>query len=358
MAQHRVHFATALVAAAGLALLAGCPYAGDHSNAPPTPAPARVEQTAFRTITHDFGVVRPGRPVSHRFTIANPSHSTWTVEQIRTSCGCTVAQLTSDMVPSGGKVEAEFSYRPPTQLGDDRRVIDLFFREAEAPIIRMEIQAKIRNSVSLFPTLIRLPRIARGEVVRQELELESYVASQGSIPRLRATGDWLRIGRPVAVIGPSTDSALHGRWTIPLTIDAGKLEPGSHEGRVEVLSDWWWSDVTATVPIEVTVVPPIEVSPSQLFFGTVRVGCPAEVRFALRSGPIPADRIRLEHNLGEQLVVEKINETGSASTWRATLTPKAATGVLNGMLTFSSIAGDTTLTKVPILARVQTNESR
>jgi hypothetical protein len=193
-------------------------------------------------------------------------------------------------------------------------------------------------------------------LVRQELELETYVATHGSIPRLRATGDWLGIGQAIAVTGPIADSALHGRWKIPLTIDAGKLEPGTHEGRVDVLSDWWWSAGTATVPIEVTVAPPIEVSPSQLFFGAVQAGHPAEVRFTVRSGGIPADCIRIEHNLHEQLVVEKMSETTGASMWRATLTPKAETGTLRGMLTLRGSAEDSALTKVPILARVITDE--
>lgn len=41
-------------------------------------------------ISHDFGRVEKGRPVSHTFTFTNRSEAPMLIETARTTCGCTV----------------------------------------------------------------------------------------------------------------------------------------------------------------------------------------------------------------------------------------------------------------------------
>lgn len=106
------------------------------------------------------------------------------------------------------------------------------------------------------------------------------------------------------------------------------------------------------MPVEVQVVPPLDPSPSQLFFGTATVGKPTTVTFAVRlPASIPADTLTLAHDLGPQLTAARTGAEAGKATFTATLTPAAA-GMVRG--TLSVRCGDPSIpeTKLAVMARV------
>ena len=96
---------------------------------------------SWSTDTHDFFEVKSGVEVFHTFEFINETADTVFIENIRTSCGCTIADWGREGVaPSGlGKVEVSFY---STKKGAFYKPINVFLSHAKKTY-RLSIQGRV-----------------------------------------------------------------------------------------------------------------------------------------------------------------------------------------------------------------------
>ncbi len=58
---------------------------------------------AVETKRHDFGPVKQGDVVTTEIAVRNTGNKQLKIESVATSCGCTSAQVTPKIIPSGGE---------------------------------------------------------------------------------------------------------------------------------------------------------------------------------------------------------------------------------------------------------------
>jgi hypothetical protein len=116
-----------------------------------------------------------------------------------------------------------------------------------------------------------------------------------------------------------------------VTVAADRLAPGDHAGEVAA-AEGQPHAAGLKLPVTVQVVPPLDPTPGQLFFGTAPVGKPTTVTFAVRlPAAIAADTMTLAHDLGPQMTAARTAAEPGKAHFTATLTPAAA-GMLRGTL--------------------------
>ena len=96
------------LAQAGDTLVGGHDMARIPEQTPaPRPAPADepVSHLAMPSASHDFGRVYSHWDVTHIFAVENTGTADLKIGNRVTSCGCTVAQLTSDTIPPGQRAD-------------------------------------------------------------------------------------------------------------------------------------------------------------------------------------------------------------------------------------------------------------
>src|SRR4051794_27413255 len=54
---------------------------------------------ARQSMTHDFGLVRTGDRVMHRFVVRNGGPTPWTFKTFQAECACTVTKASAPRVP-------------------------------------------------------------------------------------------------------------------------------------------------------------------------------------------------------------------------------------------------------------------
>lgn len=66
---------------------------------------------AIDNLTHDFGKIKQGVPVTHEFTFVNKGKVPMIITNAQPSCGCTVPSWTREPIPPGGSgsVKATFN---------------------------------------------------------------------------------------------------------------------------------------------------------------------------------------------------------------------------------------------------------
>ena len=82
-----------------------------------------------RLSEHDFGIVEVGSVHRHSFVLSNETRERWVVSGIKTSCGCTDADIDQQVIMPGGAAKVNLSYRA-TPSGVPARISAFEFSEA------------------------------------------------------------------------------------------------------------------------------------------------------------------------------------------------------------------------------------
>src|SRR5262249_1818152 len=137
-----------------LPLLLAFGVSGDETKGPST---GRVQ-----TILWDFGVSAPDTEMRHRFSITNPSTTTWTVKFVTKSCACTVGEVSARRVKPSETTSLEVVYRASKTEGSINQAVIVEFQEENTPLFYLVIKGEVRNPLSALPARVEFGRRAPG----------------------------------------------------------------------------------------------------------------------------------------------------------------------------------------------------
>ena len=117
--------------------------------------------------SHDFGEIEQDARVSHTFVIHNDGAGELVIQNIRSTCGCTVATPTLRQIPPGAISELRVTFNPANRSGNQRKRVTLTTNDPRNPDTSLEIRTHILVDVEFTPRRIIFREMARGET-RQE----------------------------------------------------------------------------------------------------------------------------------------------------------------------------------------------
>ncbi|MDW8297566.1 MAG: DUF1573 domain-containing protein [Raineya sp.] len=92
------------------------------------PASTPVESTPqieFDKMTHDFGKIPQGTPVTTTFTFVNKGKTPITISNVQASCGCTTPSYTKEPIPPKKRGEVTATYNAAA-IGDFAKTVTVF----------------------------------------------------------------------------------------------------------------------------------------------------------------------------------------------------------------------------------------
>lgn len=92
---------------------------------------------------YDFGLIKKGEDNSHVFNLKNERDDTLVIRKIITSCDCTSAYVSQNVIQPGDTYDVTVVFRD-TVMGDFLRSVTLLF-ENNKPDIRFELSGEIVN---------------------------------------------------------------------------------------------------------------------------------------------------------------------------------------------------------------------
>jgi hypothetical protein len=234
----------------------------------------KVSKSASRIQQHFFGILRPTSQASHTFLIHNDSVSTWTFQRLHTSCSCVITKPSFQSIAPRANGELKVTYQAPRQSSDHHTRVGIEFAEPDAPVLWFELAAKVRQPVSVFPSSLSIPRVGRGQSTEQVIELYNYTADNIDLLSLVPKDSWITAKAvPIPITNQSGDDderigSPRQMWRIVVRADTTDLKVGRHLSHL-VIHTSAQCQLTTTLPIDMTITPPVEAIPAQLFFGTV-----------------------------------------------------------------------------------------
>ena len=131
------------------------PLRGEHDMSllpvsPPQPKPAPegadVPQVNIPRTVFDFGTIPPDPSVAYVFAVQNTGTAPLTLSGLVTSCGCTVAELSSSVIPPGQRADLQVTFDPDyhVTVGEVTRVVWMRSDDPTQPWLEFRITADVQ----------------------------------------------------------------------------------------------------------------------------------------------------------------------------------------------------------------------
>jgi hypothetical protein len=130
-------------------------------------------QAAVDQPTFDFGTVAQGKKVDHSFTIKNSGDAPLTIGQVSTSCGCTVAEVSSRTVPPGKSSTIKASFNSTNFSGKISKTIYVHTNDPKTPVYNLTIKGNLFELIEVNPKQLNLGEIKVGTKKETTISIEN-----------------------------------------------------------------------------------------------------------------------------------------------------------------------------------------
>ena len=256
----------------------------------------------------DFGTVERGDKVEHVFRLVNRGGTLLRIEQVKNSCGCTVAVLSAADVAPGGEGRVAVTLDTARMAGRTTKVVTVYSNDPQTPVGTLTLTGEVMADLVVTPTSLYLGRVRRGAPEPHEVLITP--------------------GRPGAVYtvaaiehtNPALRTRLEPRTDGPGQRLAVDLDPGAPLGRFSeqlVLRTTSPRDPRITLSVFGSVEGDVAVLPPQVTFGVARGKAPEREVFIRNRSPRPLKVTRIA--VPDQVVTYDLDTVHDGIEYRLTL---------------------------------------
>jgi len=289
----------------------------------------------FDELSKDFGSVPRGAVLQHGFKIKNNTKDVVGLAGVRSSCGCTSAQLSKRYLQPGE--ETHLLVRMDSGRFRGLKTITLYVKldRPEATEVRIWVKANSRDDIAVNPEVIDFKTVRTGEGGQAKIQVRFFGMPDAEIEGVSAGSGYIR-----AKVIETGQTDLESIFSVQVDLD--KQAP---VGR-------WYSDIwldtnhqssaKIRIPVRMEVVSALVASPATVEFGAIESGKEMERRVVVR-GASPFRLLKIE---GPESVKARFSSDQAKTTHVVTLIAKgAALGPF-----FGEIRVLTDLAESPVLA--------
>jgi hypothetical protein len=227
----------------------------------------------FDHTSHDFGVVARGAKVEYRFVVRNPYNEDMEIESVRSSCGCSAAEITKRRLKGAKDFDtapfdqAEIVVTVDTRgsLGRKDATITVKFAPPFAAEAQLHVHTYIRSDVVVQPGVVRFGVISQGTAAEQVLAVSYAGRSDWQIERVTCAN-------PHIEASPIETSRTPGLVNYNIVVKLRADAPPSYIQDQIVLVTNDYDPKAAHVPVAVEGLVAATLSASPLWMGVADAG--------------------------------------------------------------------------------------
>lgn len=179
---------------------------------------------------HDFGEVQFGKQARTSFTVRNVGNQALVIDRVRTSCGCTRAELSSKDLPRNESTELTVTFDSSgLTAGKKVKTVFLESNDRNSPVTRVNIFATVIREIIVEPERL----VTRLAGFNDRLDFSLTVRNQSALPlTLRLSN--IQGSLTKAALNPqevSVQSGSESQFTITLELTE-KNSPQYFNGRI------------------------------------------------------------------------------------------------------------------------------
>ncbi|MGE0682414.1 MAG: DUF1573 domain-containing protein [Candidatus Binatia bacterium] len=231
---------------------------------PEPPAPSGPPRLVFSESVFDFGRVEQGAQVNHLFRFTNQGGQDLRIESVKTSCGCTAAVISSEMIGPGQEGTISATFDTTRFAGEKAKSISVYSNDPSQSVTTLTLQGEITVEVEIEPPQLYLGRVRRGEETVRSIDILYDASKSISITKVENSS-------PVLTVR-TQDIEQQGRKGKKLIVTLKKDAPlGRLNDEIKVTTT---SEKRPLIEIPVfgSIEGDLVVAPPQVSFGVVRRG--------------------------------------------------------------------------------------
>ncbi len=136
--------------------------------APGIAAAEGAPRLVVREPVFDFGSVERGATVEHTFVLANAGDATLRIDNVKSSCGCTVAVVSDRDVAPGREGRVTVTLDTARMAGTKTKTVTVYTNDPAAVSSGLTLTGQVLADVVVTPNPLYLGRLRRGEPSRHE----------------------------------------------------------------------------------------------------------------------------------------------------------------------------------------------
>lgn len=125
----------------------------------------------FKETVHDAGESWQGETVSHVFTFTNTGDAELAISRVRTSCGCTASNLSSDRIAPGESGEIRASFNTRGYRGRKSQPIYVSSNDPDQPTVQLRIETTVKTLAAFSPAALQFGSVTVGQGAVRETSL-------------------------------------------------------------------------------------------------------------------------------------------------------------------------------------------
>lgn len=212
---------------------------------------------------YDFGRRMDHNVLDHSFAIENRGDTTLVIEDVYTSCGCTVASIPQRRIPPGKSSNMDVEIVLSGRRGEFEKEVEIVSNDESTPSLILLVRGEVIPSREIKPRHLFLRKLGRHEAREATSEI-TFNAETQYIGSVSTESDLLETD--LEVLEPGHHYRIHAR-TIP------PLKTSKREASISVRDRQ--GKRLFTIPVWFQIVRPIHFSPQVLEFD--RSGGPDEL---------------------------------------------------------------------------------
>lgn len=267
----------------------------------------------FAEPVFDFGEAEQGEKVTHLFLFTNRGNRDLRVESIKTSCGCTAAVISADVILPGKEGTIRATFDTTEFSGEKAKSISVHSNDPLSPVTTLTLQGEVTVEVEVEPTQLYLGRLSRGREETYTIDVLYDERKSIEVTGITHTHPAIRVQTGDVQIGRKKGKRL--RVSVTKAAELGRLNDQI------VVTTTSKKRPTITIPVFGSIEGDVIVLPSQISFGVVRqgVGKTQYIRIQNRSAQ-PVSVVQVTSSLDS--IVAKIAEITPGKEYRLSLRVK------------------------------------
>ncbi len=101
---------------------------------------------SIETDTYDFGDIKEGQSVNHVFRLYNKGKSNLIIRRIRTSCGCTVANPSLNVIPEAKESDLQVVFDSKGKRGRQSKAIEVITNDPQNPVANLTVNGNVLSN--------------------------------------------------------------------------------------------------------------------------------------------------------------------------------------------------------------------
>ena len=228
------------------------PAAADPAAPAAAEAPAPIifcEQPSF-----DFGAAESGQMITHEFLLKNRGTAQLDIGSVRPSCGCTVANISTQAVPPGGEARVTAQLNLAGRTGPQHKAITVDSNDPKQPQLTLLLSGNVADAITINPAQLIFGQLSHTSSTSAEV-----ILSTGNGQPFHVTG--VNLAMPIFTTEVATRA--EGK-TYAITLRSKPtMTPGNYQSVMRVSTD---SPTKPTIDVLVAanVVGDLVVAPTEV----------------------------------------------------------------------------------------------